>query len=229
MLRSYFYYHDWNALYLGQMHAFCLSVCLSDSAYIVLAGESADDLVVDREEYFPHRSEWLPAECCEKHQNDYINTRISGYQWTTTEPCCLAHQVFNKPTPGLFKVEWYSDGFVGLCSKTYYCFGLNDTFTTKWLSKYQNVVNKESFLTVLADRRIVGGSIVVSVCTILPCWRTFRREHHSPTSTKAQTTRLQCQYGTTGCIETKKLKQQLFSNRYGSTMEESFHLYICLT
>ena len=45
------------------------------------------------------------------------------------------------------KVEWCGDGFIGLCSKTYYCFGLNDKFSTKGLSKRQNVINKESFLT----------------------------------------------------------------------------------
>ena len=63
----------------------------------------------------------------------------------------------DKRTPGLFKVEWRGDGFVGLCSKTYYCFGATDKFSTKGLSKHQNVINKESFLTVLSDRRSGGG------------------------------------------------------------------------
>ena len=129
----------------------------TDSAYIALAGESIDDLVVDRENYFRHRSEWLPAECYDEHHTDYVNARISGHPWTTTEPCCLARQMFDKRTPGLFKVEWRGDGFVGLCSKTYYCFGATDKFSTKGLSKHQNVINKESFLTVLSDRRSGGG------------------------------------------------------------------------
>ena len=129
----------------------------TDSAYIALAGESIDDLVVDRENYFRHRSEWLPAECCDEHHKDYVNARISGHPWTPTEPCCLARQMFDKRTPGLFKVEWRGDGFVGLCSKTYFCFGANDKFSTKGLSKHQNVINKESFLTVLSDRRSGGG------------------------------------------------------------------------
>ena len=39
----------------------------TDSAYIALAGDSIDDLVSaeHREHYFKHRSEWLPAECCD--------------------------------------------------------------------------------------------------------------------------------------------------------------------
>ena len=32
-------------------------------------------------------------------------------------------------------------------------FGVNDKFSVKGLSKHQNVINKESFLTVLSDRR----------------------------------------------------------------------------
>ena len=45
----------------------------TDSAYIALAGECIDDLVVEREHYFGHRSKWLPAECCDEHENDYVN------------------------------------------------------------------------------------------------------------------------------------------------------------
>ena len=44
----------------------------TDSAYIAVAGKSIDDLVVDRENYFRHRSEWLPAECCEEHHEAYV-------------------------------------------------------------------------------------------------------------------------------------------------------------
>ncbi len=74
--------------------------------------------------------------------------------------------MFDKRTPGLIKVEWRGDGFVGLCSKTYYCFGVTDKFSTKGLSKHQNVINKESFYPTDA---VVVGSIAVSVFTILPC------------------------------------------------------------
>ena len=43
--------------------------------------------------------------------------RIAGRPWTVTESCCFARKAFDKRTPGLFKVEWCGDGFVGLCSK----------------------------------------------------------------------------------------------------------------
>ena len=131
----------------------------TDSAYIALAGDSIDDLVTPehRKHYFKHRSEWLPAECCDEHKEEYVNTRLAGRSWTATESCCLARKAFDKRTPGLFKVEWCGDGFIGLCSKTYYCFGETDKSTTKGLSKRHNVIDKDVFLAVLTNRRSGGG------------------------------------------------------------------------
>ena len=131
----------------------------TDSAYIALAGESIDDLVTPehREHYFQHRSEWLPAECCDEHKEEYVCARIAGLPWTATEPCCLARQAFDKRTPGLFKFEWCGDGFIGLCSQTYYCFGETNKCTTKGLIKRQNIINKDTFLAVLTNRRSGSG------------------------------------------------------------------------
>ena len=52
----------------------------TDSAYIALAGESIDGLVrADRRaHYFRHRSQWLPVECCDEHEDDYVCARIAG-------------------------------------------------------------------------------------------------------------------------------------------------------
>ena len=131
----------------------------TDSAYIALAGDSIDDLVAKqhREHYFRHRCEWLPAECCDEHKGDYIDTRLAGLPWTATEACCFARKAFDKRTPGLFKVEWCGDGFVGLCSKTYYCFGATNKYSTKGLSKRHNDIDKDAFLTVLTNRRSGSG------------------------------------------------------------------------
>ena len=131
----------------------------TDSAYIALAGESIDGLVkADRRaHYFRHRSQWLPAECCYEHEDDYVRGRIAGCPWTATESCCFARKAFDKRTPGLFKVEWCGDGFVGLCSKTYYCFGATDKYSTKGLSKRHNDIDKDTFLAVLTNRRSGGG------------------------------------------------------------------------
>ena len=74
-----------------------------------------------------------------------------------SESCCLARKAFDKRTPGLFKVEWCGDGFIGLCSKTYYCFGSTNKCTTKGLSKRHNVIDKDAFLDVLTNRRSGSG------------------------------------------------------------------------
>ena len=55
----------------------------------------------------------------------------------------------DKRTPGRFKVEWEGEGFVGLCSKTYYCFGAKDKYSTKGLNKRNNKIDKQVFFDVL--------------------------------------------------------------------------------
>ena len=131
----------------------------TDSAYIALAGDTIDDLVTSehREHYFRNRSQWLPAECCDDHEEEYVCARIAGRSWTASESCCIARKAFDKRTPGLFKVEWRGNGFIGLCSKTYYCFGASDKCTTKGLNKRQNTIDKDAFLSVLTNRRSGSG------------------------------------------------------------------------
>ena len=131
----------------------------TDSAYIALAGDSVDDLVRPdrREHFFRHRSEWLPAECCDKHEYDYVHTRLAGLPWTAIEACCVARKAYDKRTPDLFKIEWRGDGFIGLCSKTYYCFGATEKRSTKGLNKRRNDIDKDAFLAVLTNRRSGSG------------------------------------------------------------------------
>ena len=77
----------------------------TDSAYITLADESIDGLVrADRRaHYFRNRSQWLPAECCDEHEDNYVCVRIAGRPWTATASCCFARKAFDRRTPGLFK------------------------------------------------------------------------------------------------------------------------------
>ena len=140
-LRMLQFYYDFVDRYVERP---LFQYCEIDSAYIALAGESIDGLVrADRRaHYFRHRSQLLPAECCDEHEDDYVRARIAGRSWTATESCCFARKAFNKRTPGLFKVEWCGEGFIGLCSKTYYCFGATDKYTTKGLSKRHNDIDK---------------------------------------------------------------------------------------
>ena len=131
----------------------------TDSAYLALAAESVDALVTPdlREHYFRHRSEWLPSECCDDHRNEYVRCRLANRPWVGDEACCKARRAYDKRIPGLFKLEWSGDGFVGLCSKTYYCFGPTDKYSTKGLSKRHNDIDKNAFLEVLTNRRSGSG------------------------------------------------------------------------
>ena len=76
---------------------------------------------------------------------------------STSSGTVPARKAYDKRTPGLFKIEWCGDGFIGLCSKTYYCFGATDKSTTKGLNKRQNIIDKDAFLNVLTNRRSGGG------------------------------------------------------------------------
>ena len=57
----------------------------------------------------------------------------------------------------LFKVEWEGEGIIGLCSKTYYCFGAKDKFSCKGVNKKTNEINKEKYLNVLLTKQNSGG------------------------------------------------------------------------
>ena len=131
----------------------------TDSAYIALAGDTIDDLVAPehREHYFRHRSKWLPAECCDKHEDDYVQTRLAGRRGQPPRRVASRARRTTRELPVLFKIEWCGDGFIGLCSKTYYCFGATNKSTTKGLSKRHNVIDKDAFLAVLTNRRSGSG------------------------------------------------------------------------
>ena len=90
----------------------------------------------------------LSSECCDEHRNEYVRCRLADRLWTGDEACCKARRAFDKRTPGLFKVEWSGDGFVGLCSKTYYCFGATDMYSTEGFSKRHNAIDKDAFVEV---------------------------------------------------------------------------------
>ena len=108
----------------------------TDSLYMAIAGESVEELVkVElREEFETVKSSWFPR--------------------TDTKE----HAAYDKRTPGLFKVEWRGDGFVGLNSKTYYCWGQDgDKYSCKGVNKKRNSINKDKYLKVLMTGEAESG------------------------------------------------------------------------
>ena len=49
---------------------------------------------------------------------------------------------------------------MGLCSKTYYCFGAADKYSTKGLSKRHNAINKNAIERKWKEPRVPGASLV---------------------------------------------------------------------
>ena len=104
-LRMLQFYYDFIDTYLERPR-FQYCEMDTDSAYIALSGACLDDLVSTdkREHFFRHRAEWLPAECCLEHEGAYVECRLAGRLWETTNDCCKARKAYDKRTPGLFKI-----------------------------------------------------------------------------------------------------------------------------
>ena len=104
----------------------------NDSTYIAIVGDSVESLVKS-----------------ELHQ-EFEQDKFPGTD--TTED-----KAYDKRTPGLVKVEWKGQGIVGLCSKTYYCFGAKDKFSCKGVSKKTNENNKDKNLNLLLTKQNSAG------------------------------------------------------------------------
>ena len=71
----------------------------------------------------------------------------------------VEHARCEERTQDLFKVEWEGDGIIGLCSKTYYCFGdTKDMFSCEELRIKNNVINKKKYLDNILNKR--NGKVV---------------------------------------------------------------------
>ena len=108
----------------------------TDSLYMSLAGDSVDALVKPerKEEFEAVKSSWFP-------RNDNAE-----------------HAAYDKRTPGLFKVEWSGQGFIGLNSKTYYCWVQDgDKYSCKGVNKKRNSIEKDTYLRVLMTGQSESG------------------------------------------------------------------------
>ena len=156
-LRMLAFYFDFVDKYLNR-EDFQYIEMDTDSAYLALAGENMEDLVKPhlREQFYQEWPQWLPAMACTKHQSSFVETKMEGKEWHQQD-CCKARKMYDKRTPGLFKVEWEGTGMVGLCSKTYFGWGVKDKCSTKGISKSHNILDQKTFLEVLTTKQSKGG------------------------------------------------------------------------
>ena len=124
----------------------------TDSFYFALSGTKLDDVVKIemREEYFTERHLWLPSESCDDphHRESYIMCRTHHLPWLP-QPCCESRLVFDKRTPGLFKIEWEGDSMTALNSKCYIGSGSEKKVSCKGVIQKQNDLSPAIYKNVL--------------------------------------------------------------------------------
>ena len=128
------FYYDFFDKYLDRAD-FQMCEMDTDSAYIAISGESVESLVKPelKAEFEQDKCNWFP-------------------RTDTAE-----HKAYEKRKPGLFKVELEGQEIVGLCSKTYYCFGTKDKFSCKGVNKKCNEINKDKYFNVLLTKQNSAG------------------------------------------------------------------------
>ena len=117
-------------IFISMVTIFLNTFTSPDSLYMALSAGNLEDVVK------PHL------------QREFVHVKEQWFPRTDTRE----NAAYNKRTPGLFKEEWRGDGCVALNSKTYYCFGETDKFSSKGVNK-SNVIEKDMFLDVLRSRR----------------------------------------------------------------------------
>jgi hypothetical protein len=108
----------------------------TDSAYMGLSADSLEEVIKSelKQRYQSEKHNWFPRSDAPEHA------------------------AYVKRTPGLFKEEYRGDGIVALCSKAYYCFGVEDKFSCKGINKRLNNINKNTYMDVLLTKRSGNGS-----------------------------------------------------------------------
>ena len=119
-LRMLAFYYDFLDKYLDRQDYQYIEMD-TDSAYIAITGKNLEELVRPqlKYEFYQEWNQWLPAEACPEHQEDFVRVKTRGDAWEPKE-CCIKQKKYDKRTPGLFKIEWQGESMVGLCSKTYF-------------------------------------------------------------------------------------------------------------
>ena len=132
----------------------------TDSAYMALSN-LLDKIIKPKlkREFYELYGQWFPRQACENHSSDFIDAKMNGSEWKMAD-CCKKTHKYDQRTPGLFKEEFSGIGIISLNSKTYYCWGENssdDKYRSKGLSRTQNKLLKEQYVSVLQDRIPVSG------------------------------------------------------------------------
>ena len=95
--------------------------------------------------YFAFTSEMLEDIIKPELRNEYNETKHLWFGRKDTP----ANELYDKRTPGLFKLEFKGDGIICLSSKCYLAFGDKTKLSSKGINKKQNKLTKERYLEAL--------------------------------------------------------------------------------
>lgn len=134
----------------------------TDSLYLSISASSLEEVVKPerKREFFENYNSWFPTVACEKHYAEFVETKVEGREWVKP-PCCIKLNALEQRKPGLFKKEYEGDGMICLCSKTYFCWSQENErqnkCASKGLSKSNNILTKEDYLSVLETETSKSG------------------------------------------------------------------------
>ncbi|BFZ13860.1 hypothetical protein BsWGS_16899 [Bradybaena similaris] len=155
-LRMLEFYYDFLAKFVDKAD-FQLCEMDTDSLYMALSAPTLEEVVKAdmKKEFYEVYGNWFPREACNSHSAEFIAQ--SGKRYSDCVDCRQV-QMYDKRTPGLFKLEYEGDGIISLCSKTYHCFGACNKTSCKGLNKAHNKLDKTLYLKVLDNEESEGGT-----------------------------------------------------------------------
>ena len=79
----------------------------TDSIYVAISRPTLDDCVKPsfRKEYFTVKREWMPADSCNDHFDEYLECKLNNKEWKPSK-CCEDFKKHEKRTLALFKQEY---------------------------------------------------------------------------------------------------------------------------
>ncbi|BFZ06709.1 hypothetical protein BsWGS_09748 [Bradybaena similaris] len=155
-LRMLEFYYDFLDKFVSRKD-FQLCEMDTDSLYLALSAPTLEEVVRPKmlKRFYAVYDRWFPGEVCKIHKAAFIQSVGKNRPQNCT--ICQAIKLYDKRTPGLFKLEYEGNGIVSLCSKTYHCFGEYNKTSTKGLSKAQNDLQKDHFMDVIYTTESGGG------------------------------------------------------------------------
>ena len=144
-LRMLEFYYDFLDVYVSREN-FQMVEMDTDSSYKMIAGDTLDEII--KPEYKDIYYKSVYGSC-----SDQVFKADNQFHWFPRK-CCEYHSKYDSRTPGLFKLEYEGDKFIGLASKTYIV--ENDgkvKFSCKGVSKKRVTNPYETFKKVLTTEK----------------------------------------------------------------------------